>query len=569
VKSFARIILLAFFLCVSERVFGADAGNIDDYLRSGIGARNLALGRCGTADVSNSFAVYWNPSAIARLDYYEISFYYNQLYEDTSFLAVTGIIPTQWWGNFGWGVLNLTTQNIKGWSTQNLYTGEIENRRSVFFLSYANCPYASPLDMGISLKIANHNLAGYSDTGFGFDAGITYRAKDNLKLGCVYQNFLGPVIKLDTKKEYFSPTLKIGAKWMPYEFPVFLLCDIFWASRQSPKISFGAEYFKFDPVKLRLGFNETEFSFGFGYEFEKVIFDYAFSLHRAWDINLGSSHRVDVIWKLSSPLVKFKENVDRRVARVFKRARKYFRRKLYLYAIDEIWNTLSVDPQNVDAADLLEEIKRKMEQGLSEGKFETPEDISYARGVLYYSEKNMPSALNELKQVYNIDPARKEVKITLRKIEKELKRLRREKQERERQMKIEELLNDGIYLYSIEDFKGAVEKLRELLKIDPENEEGNKYLKLALKEIEKRKPKPKPRPKPKEKPKPKPKKEKKPEIIYERNPQKAEQLYNDGLVEYSLGRIKSAIRYWQMALKYDPENKKIKKAIKNARKKLQ
>jgi len=570
VKSFARIILLAFFLCGFGRVFGADAGNVDDYLRSGIGARNLALGRCGTADVSNSFAVYWNPAAIANLNYYEISFYYNRLYEDTSFLAMTGIIPTQWWGNFGWGILNLATQNIKGWNTQNLYTGEIENSRSVFLLSYANSPYASPLEMGISLKIANHSLAGYSDTGFGFDAGVTYRAKDNLKLGCVYQNFLGPVIKLDTKKEPFSPTLKIGTRWMPYELPVFLLCDVFWASRQNPKFSFGMEYLKFDPLKLRAGFNETEISLGFGYEFEKFIFDYAFSLHRAWEINLGPSHRVDVIWKLSSPLVKFKETVDRRVARVFKRARKYFKKKRYLYAIDEIWNTFSVDPQNVDAADLLQEIRRKMEHGLSDGKFNTPEDISYARGVLCYSEKNLPSALNELKQVYSIDPTRKEVKVTLKKIEKELRRLKREKEEKAKQMKIEELLNDGIYLYSIEDFKGAVEKLQELLKIDPENEEGKKYLKLALEEIEKRKPKPKPKKKKKKKPKPKPKpkKEKKPEIVYERNPQKAQQFYNDGLVEYSLGRIKSAIRYWKMALKYDPGNKKIEKAIRNAERKI-
>jgi len=462
-------------------------------------------------------------------------------------------------------MLQLKVPDVGGWDEQNYSTGELANEKSAYFVSYGNSRYASPLELGVTLKIAHHNVAGYTDTGYGFDAGAIYTFfGPSVSVGAVFQNILGPSIRLKNEKERFPSALKAGVSKRWIDFHPAL--DIIWASAQKPKYSFGVEYLRFDPVDLRFGINETEMTFGFGYARGRLELNYAFAVHSAWEENLGNSQRVDVCWSFSESVQKFKGIVDKKAKRLFRKARRFYKKGQYFFAIEALKETLAYDSQYVDAAELLQEITAKADVDLASGKLVRFEDIAYTRGVVFYLKDDLSSTLNQLKQVENLDPSRKEVRAIIKKLEEGIARQKKEKEEREKAARIEALLNDGIYLYSIEEFENAVKKFEEVLKIDLGNPEAARYLSLCMEELERRRDALKPKPK---KRKPKPKKKKK--VVEKKitlDADKAEALYNDGLVEYSLGRIKTAIKYWKMALKYDPRSRKIKKSIKNAERKL-
>ncbi|MCD6413642.1 MAG: hypothetical protein J7L54_05815 [Elusimicrobia bacterium] len=578
--SFSKKFILTFFVVfafcgeISAGLWGSseDAGSIDDFLASGVGARNLAMGRVGAALHGGSESAYWNPASLASLSYYGTSFMYNRLFFATDEFFAGALIPTQWWGNFAVSVVRLSVNDVDGWDSQNLSTGKIGNEKSAYFVSYGNSGYGSPLELGASFKISRIRVGDFSDSGGGFDAGMIYNfINPECSIGVCVRNVFGPVVNLAGSREAFPFSVRLGGAVKKNYF--LGACDIDFASGMSPKLSLGVEFSKFAPASLRLGLNETEISFGFGYKMKKFSLDYAVAYHNAWDAPLGISQRFGISYRISEEVQKFKSGANKTSVKMFKKARKFFRKGQFFYCVDAIRQTLSMDNQNISAARLLEDVREKMDDGLSSGKFLNLEDIAYARAVLCYIRDDPYAAINQLRQVVNVDPSRKEAKNVLRRLEDEMEKRRKEEAERKRAEKINQLLDDGIYLYSIGEFKDASAKFKEVLELDPENKDAKKYLGLSEDEIrkaierekqkkQKKKRKPKPRPKPK-------KKKKKPKEVFERNPQKANQLYNDGLIEYSLGRIKRAISYWEMALKYDPENKKIEKAIKNAKKRME
>ncbi|MCD6311823.1 MAG: hypothetical protein J7M11_05130, partial [Elusimicrobia bacterium] len=558
-------------MCVrsAPAFFGSseDAGSIDDYLRYGIGARHLAMGRTGVSYCTGAESMYWNPAALARLSSYEGILSYNMLFADTYEFFAGETIPTQWWGNFGVGMLRLGVRDVEGWNAQNLSTGKIENENSAYFISYGNSGYASPLELGATLKIVHHNVAGYADKGFGFDAGAIYTFfSRSISVGAVYRNFLGPSIKLISEEEKFPPSFALGVSGKTGDF--FLSADAAVSSGQKLKLTAGGEYVRYAPFFFRGGINDTEISAGFGYEFKKWKFNYAYALSRAWEENTGASHRVDLSRSFSENLQKFKCGADRETTRAFKKARRWFRKGKLFYAVDAARKTLEFNNQHEDAARLIRRIYDKNKGDIEDGKIVKFEDAAYARGLVAYIDNNLGITRNQLKQSLSLDSSNAEVRDTLEKVNSAILQKRLEADSRDKFRKIDEYMNDGIYLYSIEEYSSAVEKFELLLELEPENIDAARYLELcriAIQElIEKNKPvKPV-----KRRRKIKPKPEKKPEIKFEIDPEKAEALYTDGLVEYSLGRLKNAVHYWKMAIKYDPKNKKIKKAIINAEKKI-
>ncbi|MBU2528497.1 MAG: hypothetical protein ABII20_00145 [Candidatus Omnitrophota bacterium] len=553
----------AFFIPSSE-----DAGSIDAYLRGGIGARHLAMGRTGVSYVSGAETMYWNPASLAGLSAFEGMLSYNMLFADTYEFFAGEIIPTQWWGNFGVGMLRMGVGDVEGWNSQNLSTGKIENETSAYFVSYGNSAYASPLELGATLKIVHHNVAGYADKGFGFDAGARYTFfSRSISVGAVYRNLMGPSITLINCKETYPPSLALGVSANRGYF--LLSADAALSSGENIKLSAGTEYSRYAPFFFRAGINETELSSGFGYEFKGWKFNYAYALHSAWDENLGSSHRIDLSRTFSGDLQKFKAGANKDVTRAFKKARRWARKGKLFYAVDAARDTLELDNQHEEAALLIRGMYNDSKSGIDSGKITRFEDVSYSRGLIAYIDNDLPSALNYLKQNLNLVVANNEARDTVDKINAAILKKRREAEAREKFQKIDQYMNDGIYLYSIEEYVSAAEKFTLLLELAPDNADAARYLALcrsAIQELEeKSRPAPAPRPVKKEPP---PVEKKKPELKFEVDPEKAEALYNDGLVEYSLGRIKNALHYWEMAIKYDPKNKKIKKAIINAEKKL-
>ena len=54
----------------------------------------------------------------------------------------------------------------------------------------------------------------------------------------------------------------------------------------------------------------------------------------------------------------------------------------------------------------------------------------------------------------------------------------------------------------------------------------------------------------------------------EENARKSQEIYTEGLKEYTVGNLKKAISLWEKAVKLDPENVKAVKSLERAREEI-
>ncbi len=131
---------------------------------------------------------------------------------------------------------------------------------------------------------------------------------------------------------------------------------------------------------------------------------------------------------------------------------------------------------------------------------------------------------------------------TLHRLEKELRHIK-ERLQTEKVTKKEVMRRywgKGFSYYQKGEYEKAIAELEKILELDPNHLESKRLIKQAKEKIEKRKSK-----------------------------GEIEKRYTRGLKAYSEGRLEEAIKEWKEALKLDPGNEKIQKALEGVGKELQ
>jgi hypothetical protein len=275
---------------------------------------------------SDATAGYWNPGALAQIDYPEAVVMHDERFgslinydyasiafpygADVSLglsvlrLGVDGIPDTRnaWIDNNGNGVFDnvdrldydkITYFNSADWA---------------LFFSYAK--RVSPeLAYGASVKVIRRDLAEHSATGLGFDVGVLYSPLPGLFLGATAQDVTTTFVAWSTgRNELISPTLKLGSAYLIElfngRFAPTVDLDLRFENRRSASVAnlgpvsidphVGLEFDYRNTVALRVGYNDIkQLTLGAGVHFRKLDVDYSFAKFGG-DGALGNTHRVSL-----------------------------------------------------------------------------------------------------------------------------------------------------------------------------------------------------------------------------------------------------------------------------------
>jgi len=265
-----------------------DAG-VESPFSLGIGAKALGLGNAMTAFPQDPAAFFWNPAGMAVVEYKCVGLSTTTLFEGTQYNYIGYIHPTLSSGTFGFGVMRIGTGGIKHY--ENIRGAAVEMGEYGYWWGKLTLAYAFPIFKGFSLG-ANFNadrqvLGPYSTNGFGMDAGFHYKMQADrgffrgFYLGGNYQNAVQPRMKLGTQAEKLPHSFRAGiAKlfmfdadrdWLSIQF------DLEWSENKSVLYHLGSELNWSRTVYLRAGSDNGKLTVGGGVRFGGFQLDYATS----------------------------------------------------------------------------------------------------------------------------------------------------------------------------------------------------------------------------------------------------------------------------------------------------
>jgi len=297
-----------------------------EFMAIGVGGRALGLGGAHAALANDATAGYWNPAALARINYPEGIIMHDECFGSLinyDFAAIA--VPYGSDASVGLSVLRLGVDGIP--DTRNAW---IDNNNNGIFdnadrLDYDKVSYFNAADWavyftyakrassgfmyGANVKIIRRTLGDGSATGIGFDVGALYSPIQNLFLGVNAQDITTTLVAWSTgRNELVSPTLKIGAAYsidaLGGRFTPAVDVDVRFENRRFASIanlgpiSFdphaGLEFDYKNTIALRVGYNDVkQLTLGAGLHLRMLDVDYSFAKFAA-DETLGNTHRISL-----------------------------------------------------------------------------------------------------------------------------------------------------------------------------------------------------------------------------------------------------------------------------------
>lgn len=341
-KLVGRSILLAVLtLLLSQNGFAQGSGNkyAGEFLAIGIGGRPLGMGGAYVSLVNDVTAGYWNPGALARINYPQMSLMHDERFGNLVNYDYGSIaIPFGPKTSFGISVIrlgvddNADTRNALIDLNNNgiLDPGERIDYNRITFFNAADWAFfftyskrqSEKLSYGVNLKIINRSIAEGSAWGVGFDVGAIYNVSPKFRVGVNLQDVTTTLLAWNTgRKELITPTAKMGSSYdieflknsritPSVDFDVRFENRKFASLGHVGPVSFdahtGVEYGFKDLFAVRVGYNDVkQLTFGAGVKLPKLNLDYSFAKFDGTD-QLGNTHRVSVMFTLEEEKFKRK-----------------------------------------------------------------------------------------------------------------------------------------------------------------------------------------------------------------------------------------------------------------------
>lgn len=315
--------LLAVFSTNSFAQFNKAGRTSMQFLKIGIGARQVAVGEANIASVQDINSIFWNPAGITGISDAEASFTY------TNWIADLNIVSGAVGYNFqGVGTLALSYISLDyGDIPEALVTspgGGIDTRTGSTFsgsdlalgVGFAR-QFTDKLSIGVNFRYIREDLFVFSSDLWSFDVGSFYNTGwKGIRLAMSAQNFSTPARWLETKEEeqqsYDLPLVyRIGTSidllggsdlflgGDAANQKLTLNIDAIHSNDYAERLHFGFEYWFMNMFSLRGGYKinheEGNLSMGAGLNynagFVNIRFDYAYV---NYDF-LQSPHRFSVL----------------------------------------------------------------------------------------------------------------------------------------------------------------------------------------------------------------------------------------------------------------------------------
>lgn len=377
----------------------ASGGQPGAFLSWGAGARSLGMGKAFVSIADDASATYWNPAGLAQIDRKEITALHAILWADTMYDFISYVHPIAGMGTVGGSITRLYSGKFDGRDENNIPTHEFSDSQTALGASYGK-QIVDVLALGASIKYVTHNLDDHKNGNFTFDIGAMYKSPmvEHLQVGLNLRNLIGMRTGAPTEDK-LPLTLRFGFNYKLLRDKLALVVDL-EKSKAPLSYHFGAEYWAFQYLAVRLGMDPEEFTLGFGIRYRDYGLDYAFATH-----DLGGSHRLSASWKFGPSITAASETM---ALEHYKEAVAAYERGLYQRAVEKLIRTLTLDPKNIEAKSKLVKLERVAKIIPREVK-ETKRAKLIKQAVLSYLDGNIKFTLNALRYLLSVEPEDREV----------------------------------------------------------------------------------------------------------------------------------------------------------------
>jgi len=240
-----------------------DGGQPGAFLRMGVGARAIGMGRTFVAIANDASTSYWNPAGLGRLNVKELMGTYSILSMERNHNYTAFALPLRSAGTIGLSWINLSVGDIEGRDMFGQITDMYSNSENAYFLSWG-LPLNHSLYAGCTVKYITHSLENSRSTGYGFDVGVLYKIDDGINIGFSLQDIYTRV-KWNTDaetREKYPMAVRFGGAYFPENFPLTIGFDIENIRNRGITFHTGAEVNVYQGFGLRLGLDNGHFGTG-------------------------------------------------------------------------------------------------------------------------------------------------------------------------------------------------------------------------------------------------------------------------------------------------------------------
>ena len=288
-KKIAAAILILSAGLASFALAAGDYGTPCEFLSWGIGGEATGMGRAFTGLADDPAAILYNPAGLAQQNPLQITFQHVVLFYDTMLDFAAATYPVSGMGTFAASYLRLGSTGYDSRDINWISSGTFGVADQAVILSYARdlTPWLSG---GVNLKMVNETVFDEAGSGFGADLGFLYTPNNVMSIGLDLINLLSPTVKLDQTAESYPLTMRLGFAFKFLGDRIIPVLDVQKEfTDQDLKFMMGLEAFPIQNLALRMGYDESEITFGAGYFFKPIKFDYSLSIQ-----TLGLTHRIDL-----------------------------------------------------------------------------------------------------------------------------------------------------------------------------------------------------------------------------------------------------------------------------------
>jgi hypothetical protein len=277
------------------------------FLKIGVGVREIGMGSAGVAESNNVNTIYWNPAGLNFVEGKQASLMHYVWFEDITYQSALFSYPTENTGVFGIMINCLTMKGIEKYNNEgNNLNSTYKPTDNTLTISYANEIFGIPL--GLNLKYISSKIDTESASAIALDLGAkTFKMDDKLALGFCLQN-MGTSMKYIKEKTGLPLTVKAGASYLfdVGSYDSFIITgDINAPIDNTIGLNLGGEY-NYNAtediiISPRAGYKISnngleglkDVSLGTGFSFKNWSLDYAWTPYG----ELGITHQISILFK--------------------------------------------------------------------------------------------------------------------------------------------------------------------------------------------------------------------------------------------------------------------------------
>ncbi len=294
------MLMVMLVFCPVVQAETGDGGQAGAFLRTGLGARSLAMGGAFVAVADDATGGFYNPAGLAQIKKRTFGAFYRKMTLDRRLSYVTYCQPIRDEATISLAWVNAGVTDVMGRDSDGNLTEEISNYQNAVQLLLGR-KIIDQLLAGLSIGYIQYNLANINTYGVGVGFSVMGRPLPELRLGAALENVgmkyswtsgnywasVDPDILGSSVEEEFPINLRLGASYLLLEDRILLSSEMDKNQNQKAKIHLGAEGWALKNVAGRIGYDQGSITFGVGLrqEIQSAVlgFDYAFVGSRVED----------------------------------------------------------------------------------------------------------------------------------------------------------------------------------------------------------------------------------------------------------------------------------------------